>query len=322
MNNKVCFVRINLFFQEFKLSIYLLFPLPSRISWLDLPRIRGATRMQRLELNPRLNTNKERARRPLNKSFPPRPPQRILTDPPHYLTTVMKKRTRDKSASSWLVTHQCLSGFVPIPTRHFSVTLTSLSSSLFVARARPIQLVHPSLLPTDWPELVTLQTHIWSIDHSIFPFHSKEMEELVPLQSVPQVFASRAIQTDRERQLRSYVDRGDRLTERWKKGTGRSGGVTRSRVANFPRPFLPSRVPNDLVPLWSSKRSLVETRSHVRQRSLWNTPVFVSSVLSKLREKERKREAIYSKLSPSIHDEDSFALFSSLEPRWLDRLRG
>lgn len=67
----------------------------------------------------------------------------------------MKKRTRDKSASSWLVTHQCLSGFVPIPTRHFSVTLTSLSSSLFVARARPIQLVHPSLLPTDWPELVT-----------------------------------------------------------------------------------------------------------------------------------------------------------------------
>lgn len=67
----------------------------------------------------------------------------------------MKKRTRDKSASSWLVTHRCLSGFVPIPTRHFSVTLTSLSSSLFVARARPIQLVHPSLLPTDWPELVT-----------------------------------------------------------------------------------------------------------------------------------------------------------------------
>lgn len=155
MNNKVCFVRINLFFSKFKLFIHLLFSLPFRISWLDLPRIRGATRMQRLELNPRLNTNKERARRPLNKSFPPRPPQRILTDPPHYLTTVMKKRTRDKSASSWLVTHQCLSGFVPIPTRHFSVTLTSLSSSLFVARARPIQLVHPSLLPTDWPELVT-----------------------------------------------------------------------------------------------------------------------------------------------------------------------
>lgn len=94
-----------------------------------------------------------------------------------------------------------------------------------------------------------------------------------------------------EIELRS-VDRGDALTKWWKKGTGRSGGVTRSRVANFPRPFLPSRVPNDLVPLWSLKRSLVETRSHVRQRSLWNTNgrVFVSSVLSKLREREKEEE--------------------------------
>lgn len=152
----------------------------------------------------------------------------------------MKKRTRDKSASSWLVTHRCLSGFVPIPTRHFSVTLTSLSSSLFVARARPIQLVHPSLLPTDWPELVTLQTHIWSIDHSIFPFHSKEMEELVPLQSVPQVFASRAIQTDRERATkrwpwwRSYGTMKERNRQKWR-GDSFSRGQLPSTLPAFSR---------------------------------------------------------------------------------------